>query len=183
MKKSEHTQINHWDKKVIRQRLAFPNLAKSLRTTTTTKVLIKQLLGFQGISPHDMWDWAGLWGGISYMEREADHNEGGKDGCCSGWTFLALTQWSELARVPTGPGIMAQAAGLLVGLVWGGGIPEFQPGWSGMATPPHLAPRQYAGPNQQDAPWQAYLINGVVVGRVGGLMKERVWEKEFMKTK
>lgn len=114
--------------------------------------------------------------------READHNEGGKDGCCSGWTFLALTQWSELVRVPTGPEIMVQAAGLLVGLVWGGGIPEFQPGWSGMATPPHLAPRQCTGPNQQDAPWQAYLINGVVVGRVGRIVKERVWEKEWKKT-
>lgn len=107
-----------------------------------------------------MCDRAGQGGGISYMEREADHNECGKDGCCSGWTFLALTQWSELARVPTGPGIMVQSSGLLVGLVWGGGIPEFQPGWSGMATPPHLAPRQCNGPNQQDTPWQAYLING-----------------------
>lgn len=135
-----------------------------------------------GIPGHvflDVWHRACLGGGISYMEREADHNECGKDGCCSGWTFLALTQSSELVRVPTGPGIMAQAAGLLVGLVWGGGIPEFQPGWSGMATPPHLAPRQCAGPNQQDAPWQAYLINGVAVGRVGGIVKERVWEREL----
>lgn len=94
--------------------------------------------------------------------------------------WISKGAWREF---PQALGLWRRAAGLLVGLVWGGGIPEFQPGWSGIATPPHLAPRQCTGSNQQDAPWQAYLIKGVAAGRVGGIVKDRVWEKELKKTR
>lgn len=40
--------------------------------------------GIPGRFSLDMCDRAGQGGGISYMEREADYNECGKDGCCSG---------------------------------------------------------------------------------------------------